>query len=240
MKELVSKEQLARVTKLSHSSPLIDLLVKFAGVKDLNSLYDLASSDAAQDFIPFLLECLDVKVDCLASDIEKIPSVGPFIIVCNHPFGALDGLALIFAIGRVRPDLKVMANFLLEQIPELRQHFIGVNPFDREISEKSSFQGVKAALHHLGAGHPLAIFPSGEVSTFQWNTRTISDAPWSKQSIKLIQKSRVPVIPLFFDGSNSKSFHLMGMIHPSLRTLRLPKEMLKKRGQTIRLRIGQS
>lgn len=240
MKELVSKEQLARVTKLSHSSPLIDLLVKFAGVKDLNSLYDLASSDAAQDFIPFLLECLDVKVDCLASDIEKIPSVGPFIIVCNYPFGALDGLALIFAIGRVRPDLKVMANFLLEQIPELRQHFIGVNPFDREISEKSSFQGVKAALHHLGAGHPLAIFPSGEVSTFQWNTRTISDAPWSKQSIKLIQKSRVPVIPLFFDGSNSKSFHLMGMIHPSLRTLRLPKEMLKKRGQTIRLRIGQS
>ncbi len=239
MKEIVSKEQLAQVTKLSRSNPLMELLVKFAGIKDLNALYDRASKEGGQDFIPFLLNCLEVKVDCLVTDLEKIPSSGPFIVVCNHPFGALDGLALIATIGKVRPDLKVMANFLLEQVPEIRHHFIGVNPFDRKISEKSSFQGIKSAFQHLNSGHPLAIFPSGEVSTFQWNTRTIADAPWSKQSIKLIQKSKVPVIPLFFDGSNSKSFHLLGVIHPALRTLRLPKEMIKKRGQTIRLRIGQ-
>lgn len=240
MKEVVSKVQLAKVVRLSEANPLLDLLVKFTGLNDLNELYDKLAMLGPEAFIPKIFETLQISIDCLEKDLEKVPKSGPFIIVSNHPIGALDGLVLIEIIGKLRPDLKVMANFLLEHVEELQEFFIGVNPFDHKVNRKSSFQGIKKAVNHLNEGRPLAIFPSGEVSTFQFESRTISDTSWSKQSIKLIQKCGVPVIPLFFDGSNSNSFHLLGMIHPALRTLRLPKELIKKKGQTIRMRIGSA
>lgn len=240
MKEVVSKVQLAKVVRLNEANPLLDLLIKFTGLNDLNELYDKVAMRGPEAFIPKIFESLQISIDCLEKDLEKVPKSGPFIIVSNHPFGALDGLVLIEMIGKLRPDLKVMANFLLEHVEELQEFFIGVNPFDHKVNKKSSYHGIKKAVNHLNKGRPLAIFPSGEVSTFQFESRTISDTSWSKQSIKLIQKCGVPVIPLFFDGSNSNSFHLLGMIHPALRTLRLPKELMKKKGQTIRMRIGSA
>jgi putative hemolysin len=57
--------------------------------------------------------------------------------------------------------------------------------------------------------------------------------------VKIVRNAKVPVIPLFFDGRNSRVFHLLGMIHANLRTLALPSEMLRKKGEVIRLKIGK-
>jgi putative hemolysin len=94
-------------------------------------------------------------------------------------------------------------------------------------------------MHHLESGMPLGIFPAGEVSTFQSELQTIADKKWASSVIKIVRNAKVPVIPLFFDGRNSRVFHLLGMIHANLRTLALPAEMLRKKGEVIRLKIGK-
>ncbi|MDO6804266.1 hypothetical protein Q4595_17600, partial [Wenyingzhuangia sp. 1_MG-2023] len=100
--------------------------------------------------------------------------------------------------------------------------------------------GMRKSLTQLKQGNGLGLFPAGEVSTWYKGQRGISDKTWPIASMRLIRKANVPVIPVYFHGRNSASFHLLGKIHPALRTLRIPAEFLKKRRSTIYLGIGEA
>ncbi len=239
MKKLVSNEALASATKLPKDNPIIPLLSRVARIDKVNELYADICKEEGLAAIDRLFQTLEVELEFDPKELENIPKTGPFIVVANHPFGALDGLALIKAIAAVRPDFKVMANFLLQSVEPIKNHFLSVNPFEEMKGAYNNIGGLKAALLHIEAGLPLGIFPAGEVSTFQGDLKTIADRKWQNSAIKIIKKSKVPVVPLYFDGANSRIFHLLGLIHPGLRTLALPSEMLKKKGKTIALRIGK-
>lgn len=159
------------------------------------------------------------------------------MFVANHPYGAIDGLALVHVLCKVRPDLKVMANFLLQQLEPLRGRFIGVNPFE-QLASTSSFQGMRQAMEHVKDGNAMAVFPAGEVSSWRTELKAVADPRWKPSAIKLVQHADVPVMPVWFDGANSVIFQMLGMIHPNLRTLALPGEMMRMRGRTVRMRIG--
>ena len=62
-----------------------------------------------------------------------------------------------------------------------------VNPFEDHKEVKSSIQGIKASLRHLGEGHPLGIFPGGEVSTYR-DGKLLVDRPWSESAMKIVKK----------------------------------------------------
>jgi putative hemolysin len=158
--------------------------------------------------------------------------------VANHPYGAIDGLALMHVLDRTRGDVKVMANFMLQQLEPLKDRFIGVNPFE-QLKARSSFQGMRQAMEHLAAGGALGIFPAGEVSSYRTDLKAVADPRWKPQVIKLIKSAQVPVVPIWFDGANSVIFQMLGMIHPDLRTMALPGEMLRMRGKRVRMRIGK-
>ena len=239
MKKLVSNEALASATKLPKDNPIIPLLSRVARIDKVNELYADICKEEGLAAIDRLFQTLEVELEFDPKELENIPKTGPFIVVANHPFGALDGLALIKAIAAVRPDFKVMANFLLQSVEPIKNHFLSVNPFEEMKGAYNNIGGLKAALLHIEAGLPLGIFPAGEVSTFQGDLKTIADRKWQSSAIKIVKKSKVPVVPLYFDGANSRIFHLLGLIHPGLRTLALPSEMLKKKGKTIALRIGK-
>lgn len=239
MKKLIPEEALASATKLPKDNPIIPLLSKVARIDKVNDLYDEICKEDGLKAIDKLFEILDIEVAYDKMQLQNIPATGPFIVVANHPFGALDGLALIRAIGEVRPDTKVMANFLLQNVEPIKDFFLSVNPFEGMKTAYNNISGLKAAMSHVEQGLPLAIFPAGEVSTFQGDLKTIADRKWQNSAIKIIKKAKVPVIPVYFDGTNSRIFHLLGLIHPGLRTLALPSEMLKKKGKTMRLRIGK-
>lgn len=239
MKKLVSNEALASATKLPKDNPIIPLLSRVARIDKVNELYDDICKEEGLAAIDRLFQTLEVELEFDPKDLEHIPKTGPFIVVANHPFGALDGLALIKAIASIRPDFKVMANFLLQSVEPIKNHFLSVNPFEEMKGAYNNIGGLKAALQHVEAGLPLGIFPAGEVSSFQGDLKTIADRKWQNSAIKIVKKSKVPVVPLYFDGANSRIFHLLGLIHPGLRTLALPSEMLKKKGKTIALRIGK-
>lgn len=218
---------------------LVGLLSKVARIDDVNELYAHMCDSPGLESIQTLFDKLDVDLEIDEQQLENIPRSGPFVIVANHPFGAIDGLAMILAIARVRPDFKVMANFLLQRVEPIKDYFIAVNPFEGRREAYSNVSGLKAVRQHIESGGALGIFPAGEVSTYQGDVNTVVDKRWASSAIKIVRNAGVPVVPLYFDGSNSRLFHLLGMIHPNLRTLALPAEMLRKKGDTIRMRIGK-
>jgi len=172
-------------------------------------------------------------------DLSLIPKEGSFILCANHAFGSLDGLMIMSEIGKVRPDLKVLANFILSSIPALEDTFLPVNPFQESQDKKSSHKGLRLALEHIENGGALAIFPAGEVSSTSNPERVVKDIEWQRGIMKLIQKMEVPVVPAYFHGGNSKFFHFIGRIHKRLRTIRLPFELTNKRGSVITMKIGK-
>jgi putative hemolysin len=239
LKKLISEKDLSKATKISEDSPLLSLISNFSGIGKVNKLYESLLPYHGLLFVEKLFEELDIDVDVDPRDLDKIPRAGGFIVVANHPFGAIDGMMLLKVFATVRQDFKVMANFLLQHVEPIKEYFLAVNPFESKEITFSNLSGLKKAREHLSDGHPLALFPAGEVSSFQIDMRTIADRQWQQPALKIIRNSGLPVVPVFFDGSNSRLFQLLGLVHPSLRTLRLPAEMMKKKGEKIRMRIGK-
>ena len=240
MKKLVPKEALAKAVGLNKNNPLLALLSSVTKLNRINDLYDRIRANKGTAFIESFFQELHITVQLNSQELENIPTEGGCVIVCNHPFGAIDGLALIQQIEKRRPDIKVMANFLLEEIPEIASYFFSVNPFDKNVVQLKSERGLKRCIEHIAAGGCLAIFPAGEVSTFQNKWSNVSDKKWQRSVMKLVQRAESPVVPVFFDGRNSRMFHLLGKVNAQLRTMALPSELFKKEGDEIKMRIGKA
>src|SRR5689334_23354473 len=98
----------------------------------LNKVHEISESAGdRQPFIDRKLETLIIRIGVTLAELERVPRTGPLIVVANHPFGGIDGLALASLVGRVRPDVKVLANYLLGVVPALRESMIFVDPFNR-------------------------------------------------------------------------------------------------------------
>lgn len=229
--------ELAKASHMKQGDPRIALLAEVSGLKRLERFYNEIEMKPGEDFISALFAHLDLRLEVDPADLERVPAPGGVAIVANHPYGAIDGLALLHVLRHRRPDLKVMANFMLQQLEPLRDRFIGVNPFE-QLAARSSFQGMRQAAQHLADGGALGVFPAGEVSSYRKEVDAVADPRWKTPVIKLIRHAGVPVVPLWFDGANSLVFQILGMVHPSLRTLQLPREMLRMHGRSVRLRIG--
>lgn len=237
---LVDKKDIARVVQLDKvgmsmlAKPIMDIL----RISDVNEVYEKFEELKGMEFIDALLDEFKVEFDYYAEELKRIPKEGPFITVSNHPLGGIDGIILIKLIEQVRPDYKVMANFLLQKVEPLKDYFIGVNPFENK-DLKSSYSGVKASIDHLREGKPLGIFPAGEVSTYKFEEGKIRDKPWEESIMKMIQKMEVPVVPIYFKARNSAFFYLLSLLHPTLRTAKLPSELRNQKNKSIRIRVGR-
>ncbi len=237
---LVDKKDVAKVVKLDKlglsalAKPIMDIL----RISSINQVYNKFEELHGMEFIDAVLKEFQVEFDYYEEELRRIPKEGPFITVSNHPLGGIDGIILIKLISQVRPDYKVMANFLLQKVEPLKDYFMPVNPFDNK-AVKSSFTGIKESMEHLRQGNALGIFPAGEVSTYKFEEGKISDKPWEEGALKMIKKMEVPVIPVYFQARNSAFFYLLSMMHPSLRTAKLPSELLLQKRKSIRIRIGR-
>jgi putative hemolysin len=203
------------------------------------------SISTGDSFLPLadrVLTHLGISYRLLDLDRARIPKNGPLIAVGNHPFGAVEGLVLASILQSIRPDTKILANYLLEQIdmPAFRNMFIFVDPFDGSGRIRRNVGPLRATLQWLSTGGVLGIFPSGEVSHLHLRKRQITDPRWSSTLSRMVRRTKASVLPFFFEGRNSILFQLVGLIHPRLRTAMLPRETLNKGGKEIRVRIGKS
>ena len=190
----------------------------------------------------FRLEALltEMRVDLRVSsaDRSRIPARGPVVVVANHPYGVLDGALLAVMLTRVRPDVKVLTNFLLGDIPELQRHCIFVDPFRTDRSIESNRKGLRQALAWVQHGGMLAIFPAGEVSHWQMPAAQVADPAWNDTAVRLIRRTSAAALPVFFRGHNGVGFQILSMIHPKLRTAFLLQEFLEQEGKSVEVRVG--
>ncbi|TWT45627.1 hypothetical protein RAS1_20550 [Phycisphaerae bacterium RAS1] len=212
---------------------------KLLAFDPLNAAY--ARAIAPQSAAPFCergLRALGVSIDVSARDIAGVPASGSLIVVANHPFGGLDGMILTALLQRVRPDVRLLANYLLAGIPDMHETCFFVDPFGGPDAARRNLSAMKSALRWVKGGGVLGVFPAGEVSHLRLSHRCITDPPWSDSVARLAQAAAAPVLPVHFSGGNSRLFQVLGLIHPRLRTAMLPRELLNKSGKAIQVRIG--
>ncbi|MES2268960.1 MAG: lysophospholipid acyltransferase family protein [Bacteroidota bacterium] len=238
--KIITTEEFAKATKLDtlKMPGLASMLMELMKINQVNELFAQAQPKQGPEFVDAILKGCGIEIEFDERELRHIPKEGAFIAIANHPYGGIEGLILLKMLTMVRPDAKLMANFLLKKIPNLSDYFIAVNPFEN-VEHSSSISGLKNTLELLNTGTPIGIFPAGEVSTFKLEKREVTDRLWHPVVGKIIAKAKVPVVPIYFHGNNGLLFNLLSMIHPALRTAKLPSELFNKQGHTIKLRIGK-
>ena len=224
---------------------LFHLAAWLTGIDKVNAVHDRvdkAGTAYGPAFAKALME--DIEIDFRIGNAERLSNLpeGPFIVIANHVYGHVDGICLLDIFGERRPATKVMVNEMLTWIPGLAPSFIAVNPTvgARKTASATSINGVKNALLQLKSGEPLCIFPSGAVADLKPRERwTLSEREWQDAAIRLIQKARVPVIPVRFFDRNSRFYYALGLLDYRIRFVRLFHEMFNKHGQTPRMGIGE-
>ena len=226
-----------RMAALRSAEPLLSWLLQLNTFRDL---YDeIRGGPPSIPFDERALGALGITVASEAADLTAVPHHGAVIIAANHPHGAVDGLALATLVRRARQDVRVLTNRLLSRIPELDDLCFYVDPFGGPSSAALSRAGLRAAHLWLKAGGALVVFPAGEVAhDGRHADGTYIDSPWSVTAARLALATGARVVPAFISGTNTKTFYASGGIHKTLRTALLARELLKKRGEQIAVRIG--
>jgi len=214
------------------------VLMKVLRISTANKIYNKHKHKKDLPFLNDLLNEFQIEFEIPEDDLKRIPKNGPFITISNHPLGGIDGVLLLKLLLENRSDYKIIANFLLHRIVPMKPYIMPVNPFENHKDAKSSITGIKNALLHLREGKPLGIFPAGEVSTYR-DGKLMIDKEWEEGAVKLIKKANVPVIPIYFHAKNSKLFYFLSKISDTLRTAKLPSELLSQKNRIIKVRIGK-
>jgi putative hemolysin len=205
-----------------------------------NRLYaESRSLEGGANYFASLRRVLNVQYSLSDEDLAKIPATGPVVVVANHPFGAIEGVILGEILTRARPDVRLLGNHWLGEIPEMREWLISVDSFGGEEAVRANIAPLKSCVRWLKGGGALGVFPAGTVSHLQVRKAAVSDPPWHPTVAALVRRTGATVVPVFFEGRNSMVFQLAGLIHPALRTALLPKELLRHSNSKVAVRIGR-
>ncbi|MCH2152574.1 MAG: lysophospholipid acyltransferase family protein [Phycisphaerales bacterium] len=185
-------------------------------------------------------DCLDfigIDWEIPESDLEHVPREGPLLIASNHAYGGADGLILCTAFKKIRPDFSIMTNKMLFVLPVIRDDYLPLDAFDNNSNTNS--QTLRTAMSRLKDGRAVATFPAGEVSHRTWENRSVTDPEWMQSIALMAKRTKATVLPLYFHGHNSEFFQIAGLIHPTLRTMMLARQLLNKKGKKIHVSIGR-
>ena len=220
---------------LKVAAPLLDSLL---GINKLRNIYlsNNLSGLPKQEFSEKLLNVLGINVIGAQGVTSKIPQEGPCIVVCNHPYGMIEGVIIAKLLTNYRKDTKVMANVGLKIFKEIEEYFIFANPLKPKAAINTS--AIKQCFKHINNDGLLVVFPAGRVSFFQSDKQRITDAEWNRLAAQLALKTQAPLLPVFISGENSPAFHNLGRIYYRFRLLMLVRELLKIQKSTISLSAG--
>jgi putative hemolysin len=212
-------------------------IAKIIRQDEINGILSKYSNDTGLDFHTNVIEELNLKLEIEGK--ENLPENGKCFFVANHPFGVIDGLVLTFIVLKKYGALKAIANDAFMFIPQLRPLIAAVNVFGR--SPKEYIQALNNTFY---SEIPITHFPAGTVSRL-YNGK-VQDAAWQKSFITKARSSTRDIVPFYFYGKNTHLFYAVFMIRQwfgikkNIEFLLLPREMLKKRNHTIKVKIGKS
>ena len=235
--KLIDLKQAFHNPVLKMLSPVIEGALSVGGVNDIYARTRQLPGEL--NFFDRALHAMCANYVISSEDRDLIPREGPVIVVSNHPHGALDGMVLGSLLASVRNDVKFIVNYMLQQIPELHDTFISVDPFGGTGATKANVAPLKEMLKFLKNGGCIGTFPSGTVSYLSLRKRRVSDPAWNDNIAAIARRTKATIVPIYIVGRNSNLFQTAGLIHPKLRTALLMRELVRMHGHTVELRVGQ-
>lgn len=232
----------AMVPKLKGHEKLVKKAMHLLMLDEVNRVHGAWCHDPGPAFARHLIE--DEFHIPLRVDNEEILAEfkeGAYITVSNHPFGSIDGIALIALVAKYRPEYKVMVNMILGKISAMGPNFITVDPSHSSDADKrrASVNGIREAISQLKEGQPLGFFPAGAMSKSDRHNFLV-DREWQHSVLSIIAKAKVPVIPIYFHGNNSWWFNFWGHVCWPVRSLMLPRQLFKKKkNKEMHISVGE-
>jgi len=184
-------------------------------------------------FVEACLRLVDLHYEVDAATLARIPANGPLLIVANHPCGALDALALLDVVGRVRRDVRIVANEVLALVEPLAELLLPVRVFGGTAGA-ASLRRVERALR---GGECVIVFPAGEVSRL--GLGGVRDTRWHPGFLRFARRMSVPVLPVRIEARNSALFYGISALCRPASTALLAREMFARRGRPVRLHVGE-
>ena len=198
--------------------------------------------DVAQgaDFWQVITARYGLDLQIAGGSLDDIPSSGPLILVSNHPYGILDGLMMGLILSQRRGgDFKVLAHRIFRASPDLEKVILPISFDETKEAAKLNLETRAEAVRYLAAGGAIGIFPGGTVSTSAKPFSQPMDPSWRNFPAKMIAKSDAVVVPIFFEGRNSRLFQLASHLHVTLRMGLLIREFKARINKPVRVVIGK-
>ena len=194
--------------------------------------------ELGESFWNIMLQRYGLSLEILDGNFSSIPKDGPLILVANHPFGILDGLILGYILSKSRQDFKILANQVFCKSDDLNNIILPISFDETKEASKMNIATRLSALNFLDSGGAIGVFPGGTVSTSQRPFGVPMDPGWRSFTAKMITRSDAQVVPIFFEGHNSRLFQVASHIHYNLRIGLLIKEFKSKVGNAVKISIG--
>lgn len=170
---------------------------------------------------------------------NAVPKDGPLVIVANHPFGVLDGIIISYLTSQIRTRFKVLTNSVLFRAPEVQPFLLPIDFAETRAALATNLESRRQALQELSEGGAVVVFPGGTVSTATPPFGRAYDPDWKPFTSKLIVQARANVVPVFFEGQNSRLFQIASNVSQTARESLLFKEIARRIGSDVPIRIGQ-
>lgn len=191
-----------------------------------------------RDFWQVMVERYGLDLRVVGGSLDLIPREGPLILIANHPYGILDGLMMGHILSQVRGDFRIMAHRVFRKAEDIERVILPISFDDTKEARALNIETRKTALAYLAQGGAIGIFPGGTVSTAAKPFGRPMDPGWRSFTARMITKSEATVVPVFFDGHNSRLFQLMSHLHSTLRMGLLIKEFRARVNSPVDVVVG--
>ncbi|MEO0785841.1 MAG: lysophospholipid acyltransferase family protein [Pseudomonadota bacterium] len=220
---------------------LVRAVEKFSGQPKIQKLYyEYRDNLQHMPFFQAAVKLLDLRVEIDVARHAAIPKTGPLVVVANHPFGVLDGLVICHLLSLIRTDFKILTNAVLDGAPEASDWILPIDFDTTKEAQATNISTRKESLERLKRGECIVVFPAGGVSTAPTLlSRAAVDDTWKPFTAKLITQSEANVVPVYFEGQNSRLFQLASHMSLELRLALIFREVNRRRGKRMPVHIGE-
>jgi len=192
-----------------------------------------------RDFWQVMVERYGLSLDVVGGSLSNIPANGPLILVSNHPYGILDGLIMGHILSEVRGDFRILANHVFRKARDLERVVLPISFDETKEAVQQNIRTRKESLEYLAAGGAIGVSPGGTVATARKPFDRPLDPAWRTFTAKMIMKSDATIVPVYFDGHNSRLFQLASHLHYTLRMALLINEFRARVDEPVKIVVGK-
>lgn len=216
--------------------PVVWALARIIHEREINYVLNRYKDAEGVAFMNNLIDYFDVDISWEGA--EHLPSDGRALFVSNHPLGGFDGICLSHLIGARYGDVRYIVNDVLYYLKPLQKIFLPVNKLGGQRREN-----MQKLADGLASDYPVVTFPAGLCS--RRIKGKVQDIEWAKSFVTQAIDNKRDVVPIFFEGRNSRHFYaleyarrLLG-IKFNFGMVLLPDEMFRRKGKSYRALVGK-